>query len=390
MDTANTPTFLLLGVDEAWFSGLGHAIAQYYRTHFVRVAGRHTFTKYRNLHRATRGTDLLHPRLVYLPEELCHPRLCRKFCVYQRWLVRWLAAEACRNAAEPPLILFTQPYYFDWVPRRLRSRIIYYVVDDYSLYFKGAAETMAQLEADILREAKLVLCSSAQRKRDLAAACPYAAHKLHHFPHAIREDSINQAAYTPPADNVIGYIGTLGDRVDWELADAVVARLPHKEFVFYGRFTGGVGGSNRLGGWQAVREKVFSRPNVRCLGSIPQDEAYRRYLTFGMTWMPYDTTHAFNHAASPTKIMDGIATGRPVLATDLPETRLYPKHLHIFKSPEEAVRLVDHHDRLPEKEKQDLYHQKIAFARANTFAARRRSLEEILEKESAGVLEKAA
>ncbi len=39
--------------------------------------------------------------------------------------------------------------------------------------------------------------------------------------------------------------------------------------------------------------------------------------------IPYRADHPFNIACCPTKIMDYMAAGRPVVSTDLPECELY-------------------------------------------------------------------
>jgi len=39
--------------------------------------------------------------------------------------------------------------------------------------------------------------------------------------------------------------------------------------------------------------------------------------------IPYAQNDRFNRACSPTKIMDGLGSGRPIVATAIPECRLY-------------------------------------------------------------------
>ena len=65
-------------------------------------------------------------------------------------------------------------------------------------------------------------------------------------------------------------------------------------------------------------------PNVHAIGWRGQAtiDAYNRSFDLGL--IPYRVDHPFNVACCPTKIMDYMAAGRPVVATDLPECRLYP------------------------------------------------------------------
>jgi hypothetical protein len=82
---------------------------------------------------------------------------------------------------------------------------------------------------------------------------------------------------------------------------------------------------------------VLALPNVRHVGKVPQAQVTQYYWSFAVNWIPYTVTHPFNQAACPTKIMDGIASCRPVLSSDIPECRLYPEWITIFHSAQEAI-----------------------------------------------------
>ena len=74
---------------------------------------------------------------------------------------------------------------------------------------------------------------------------------------------------------------------------------------------------------QSDRRRCLARTNVHALGWRDQHiiDQYNRSFDLGL--IPYRTDHPFNIACCPTKIMDYMAAGRPVVATDLPECRLY-------------------------------------------------------------------
>jgi teichuronic acid biosynthesis glycosyltransferase TuaH len=75
--------------------------------------------------------------------------------------------------------------------------------------------------------------------------------------------------------------------------------------------------------WQMDRKACLSLPNVHAIGWRGQAtiDSYNRSFDVGL--IPYRVDHPFNVACCPTKIMDYMAAGRPVVATDLPECRLY-------------------------------------------------------------------
>jgi hypothetical protein len=79
---------------------------------------------------------------------------------------------------------------------------------------------------------------------------------------------------------------------------------------------------------------------VKQVATVPQGKVGEFYWSFGVTWIPYATDHVFNVLSCPTKIMDGLASGRPVLSTDIPECRLYPDWISVFHTVDEAVNLI--------------------------------------------------
>jgi hypothetical protein len=56
--------------------------------------------------------------------------------------------------------------------------------------------------------------------------------------------------------------------------------------------------------------------------------------------IPYRTDHPFNKVCSPTKIMDYMGTGRPIVSTALPECRLYEGLFHVASSNDEFIAAV--------------------------------------------------
>jgi hypothetical protein len=96
--------------------------------------------------------------------------------------------------------------------------------------------------------------------------------------------------------------------------------------------------------------------------------------------MPYAMDHPFNIASCPTKIMDALASGRPFLATDIPEVRLYPDRIPTCSTPEEAAaalrvlltRTAVHH-----------VLAQVAYAATQTWAHRAREMLALLDKAGA-------
>jgi hypothetical protein len=142
---------------------------------------------------------------------------------------------------------------------------------------------------------------------------------------------------TPPDDPALlalprpwlGYIGTMEDRVDWELLDRLATRFETASILLIGRPPGA--GPEP---WRATARQCLARPNVHALGWRPQDQLGPYVQALDIALIPYRTDHPFNIACSPTKIMDYLGGTRPIVTTDLPECRLHSNLLRVAGNPE--------------------------------------------------------
>jgi len=225
-------------------------------------------------------------------------------------------------------LVITYPYYLH-LRRQLRpARLVYYNIDDYKLYWPKAVKQVERLEAEAVRVADLTVCTSRFRAEELRANHPEFASKIRHLPHGAPSSSIpSQPQDHPgpaPSDLThlprpwVGYVGTLEDRVDWNILDQVAATVPEASIILVGRV-----GPDGPQGWQKDRQRCLARGNVHAVGWRDQEVIERYNQSFDLNLIPYRTDHPFNIACCPTKIMDYMAAGRPVVATNLPECRLY-------------------------------------------------------------------
>jgi teichuronic acid biosynthesis glycosyltransferase TuaH len=245
----------------------------------------------------------------------------------------------------PLALVMTYPYYLHLADLAWPDRLIYFNIDDYRLYWPRSADQVTRMEHRAVRESDLTVCTSLHRAEELRQAVPEAAFKIQHLPHGAPSTSIADSPQNlpapPPADiahlprPLIGYVGTLEDRVDWALMNRLAQTNPTASIILVGRV-----GPDGDADWQANRRACLASPNVHAIGWRGQEiiDTYNRSFDVGL--IPYRVDHPFNVACCPTKIMDYMAVGRPVVATDLPECRLYSDLFDVVEPGgfEEAVR----------------------------------------------------
>ena len=277
------------------------------------------------------------------PLEQCGPRLHRRDLVLPSgWMKRFPRfgmrpiARAIRewrheHAADAPLTLVMTYPHFVYLRDQLRpERTVYYNIDDYTLYWPGSAEVVRRLERQIVLESDLTVCVARRRADELRDAIPEAADRIRHLPHGTPSGSIPDHPLdrpgNAPADLAhlprpwLGFVGSLSDRIDWRLVDRLATTFPAASIVLVGSPPAMPA---KPTGWSIEAARCLARPNVHAVGWRPQNEIARYYRAFDISLIPYLVDHPFNIVCCPTKIMDAMPSGRPIVSTSIPECALY-------------------------------------------------------------------
>jgi teichuronic acid biosynthesis glycosyltransferase TuaH len=224
--------------------------------------------------------------------------------------------------------------------------LFYYNMDDYSFYWTSRRESVRQLEHRAVRESDLTLVCARVRTEELRQAVPEAASRVIHLPHGAPASAIalgpQDLPASPPEDiahlprPLLGFVGSLEDRVDWNLVGQLAAAIPEGSIILVGREPSVASKSE----WHDSYRRAVARPNVHRVGWRPQADLGRYNASFDVCLIPYQTNHPFNIASCPTKLMDYMATSRPVVTTALPECRLYADLFAVAESPDEFIAAV--------------------------------------------------
>lgn len=270
----------------------------------------------------------------------------------------------------PLALVMTYPHY-----RTLRDLVrpdlqVYLNLDDYGLYWPSRAVEVDRLERQLVAEADLTACVSLARAEHLRSAVPEAAGQVVHLPHGtpdafLFDGEATGRAAPAPADlahlprPLLGYVGGLEERIDWDLLDRVAEEFPDASIVLIGRVPSLDGG-----GWCDDARRCLARPNVHAVGFRPQGSLGRYLRSFDACLIPYRVDHPFNLVCCPTKIMDYMGSGRPIVSTDLPECRLHSGLIELANDADDVLGAIaslrfSHFDDGREQARLD-------FARANT------------------------
>lgn len=184
------------------------------------------------------------------------------------------------------------------------SLVVYDVMDDLAA-FKHAAPELVLRQRQALRRADVVFTGGRSLHRSVAARRPDGTHCL---PSGVDPDHYAPAVERrqPRARRVAGYVGVIDERLDLDLVATLAATLPDWEI----RMVGPVA--------KIDPATLPQAPNLSYPGSALYAELPDVMAGFDVALMPFALNEA-TRSISPTKTLEYLAAGLPVVSTRVPD-----------------------------------------------------------------------
>lgn len=166
---------------------------------------------------------------------------------------------------------------------------------------------------------------------------------------------------------VVGYLGSVDHRLDFDLLHRVIGENPDLTFRFVGRITE-----------PEEAGKLKKYPNVELLGSKPPRELPAELMKFDAGIIPFVKSE-FTRNIYPLKINEYLAAGKPVLSTEFTNMTEFESVVELAEAENFSYKLGKCMN--GEKDHQTL--DRIQFARSNDWSTRVRLLNEIIDEKAA-------
>lgn len=132
----------------------------------------------------------------------------------------------------------------------------------------------------------------------------------------------------PSGKPVIGYVGGINFRLDYELLTNLIQKTPQYLYVFVGPIQ-----ENDPEYFQKhIKHQIttlFSLPNVHHITSVSKDKIPSIISRFDIGMIPYDTRSSFNTYCYPMKLFEYFYMGKPVISTPIKELKRFPEYVKI-------------------------------------------------------------
>jgi glycosyltransferase involved in cell wall biosynthesis len=199
------------------------------------------------------------------------------------------------------------------------EKVVYYCVDDHSMFTGYDTERVLEEEQGLCRRADLVVTTSGVLQRAKAPFNERTVRVPHgvdagHFGRAVFEDLPEPADLAEIPHPRLGFFGLIRDWVDVGLCARIARRRPQWQFVWIGDATFDLA--------------PFRAENMHFLGRRPYDAlpAYCRGFDVGL--IPF-VVNDLTRAVNPIKLREYLAAGLPVVSSPMPEVSQYGDRIEI-------------------------------------------------------------
>lgn len=202
--------------------------------------------------------------------------------------------------------------------------LLYYCYDEI-----GAATWLsnhgARLERHFMRQADAVICSS----EPLAEAKDGIAHRTftvkNGVDYALFAEYRPQAAATQTHKHfTVGYVGSIDERLDYELLTRAARTFPNVDFVFTGRVN------------SSAAKALEALPNVTFTGPKPPSELPAVVHSFDVGLIPF-LKNDLTAGIYPLKVNEYLACGKAVVSTNFGDLSDFGQHISVASSHDDFI-----------------------------------------------------
>jgi len=231
-----------------------------------------------------------------------------------------------------PIILTTLPNTVEYLGAFEEELAVYYCVDDFTLWQGVNKPLVEELERRLLDRVDLLVCSSSE----LAAIKTRDGLKTEILPHGVDYTHFSRCAIGPEVKvphleqlprPIIGYFGLFGEWVDISMLESLASHHPEWSLVLMGNV---VADTSRLDRYS----------NVCFTGPVPYEQLPDHVAYLDVLILPYYVVGR-GKTITPLKLREYIATGKPVVATAIPECVKFDSIIHIADTVDAFVASVE-------------------------------------------------
>tara|TARA_Y100001970_G_scaffold281852_1_gene393492 strand:- start:30634 stop:31806 length:1173 start_codon:yes stop_codon:yes gene_type:complete len=224
-----------------------------------------------------------------------------------------------------PTLIIGSAHILPIIDKIKSSKIIYHCSDDYTLV-PSFPKKFKEIEESLIKKCDLVITTADElmiAKRHLNSnivSIPNGA-DIEHFNKTQDIHTIISSEITKFSNPVIGYIGTIFRWINQEWIEFAANSHRELSFVFVGPVTTDISRLSKI-------------KNIHFIGPKPYNNLPKYLKGFSVATIPF-SVDGVTLKASPIKFYEYLASGIPIVSTDLPDLNPFRNHVKLVNSKEE-------------------------------------------------------
>ena len=323
---------------------------------------------------------------IYTPFVLIHNIIAARLpmmTVLNRYLLRMLLNQVKKKIGflDKDLVAWIHhPYQLEELGLVNEKLLIYDCHDDYLEYANQARKKdIENREKLILEKADYVFCVSDKLLKE-KGEIKNIKNKGYIIPNAVEFDHFAQAklkgnnSISKKKKTILGYMGKITERLDFQLLVSLAIKHPGWELVMIGPEESHSEVAPLFS--NPYYQSFIAAPNVNLMGARSYNNLPILMRAFDVCILPYNADDPFNIHCSPLKIYEYLATGKPIVSTDLPAVRNFKGLVRIAEDIEDFERQIL--EALQDKDK-ELCQQRLEAAGNNSWQKRVETILKVID-----------
>jgi glycosyltransferase involved in cell wall biosynthesis len=299
--------------------------------------------------------------------------LCRlpKINLWNRLVIKFFSGKLNRwKKQEQTCLYIFHPKYFKYIDHIKHDHLVYHLYDDISM--QAGYHRYKNDDMKMLNDANTIFCSSQLLTEKISEISN--RKDITFLPNGVDFSSFSSPVSMPIEYKKISglkvtYSGSINEKVDLKLLLELAIDLPNINFVLVGQVK-----------TKSLEQKLVAalenKPNIYLVGFKPKEEMVGFIQHSDLNIMIYKTDDSsWSKYIYPLKMHEYLATGKPVLSSDIDAVREYEDVIKIAKNKEEWKEFILS---IVVSEKESNKRKKVAFN--NDWEARVDSLFKKLEE----------
>lgn len=366
--TSKTHIMRILGEKNRvlWVNSIGMRRPTVSRTDLGRMAMK--------LRRALRGCEEVKPNFfVANPLVLPLPGVAFVDWLNAEILAQWLRRLCKRHGLDRPILWTFLPHVNRLVGRLDESVVIYHCVDENSAFSGVLADSLIQMEQDLVRRAHIVFTSAEllwEERRLLNPNTHFVPHgvDVSHFARALDPRTVVPEDLRRLPRPVIGFFGLISDWVDLDLLRTLAVARPAWSFALLGKVTMDL-------------QPIQGLPNVHVFGRRPYSALPEYCRGFDVGIIPF-RVNTLTLRVNPLKLREYLAAGLPVVSAPLPEVARYEGLVRLASDP---FAFIDGIEAALAERSEEMVRRRVAAVQGDRWEAKVAEMSALIERASGSV-----